>query len=46
MAFVLFKAISQLDRENGEGSLTPGIRKHHPQSLGDLVINILFMECV
>jgi hypothetical protein len=27
MAFILFQIVSYLDRENGEGSLPPGIRK-------------------
>jgi hypothetical protein len=32
-----------LDRENEESSLTPGIRKLYPQSLGDLVRNKIFL---
>jgi hypothetical protein len=44
MPFILFETISQLNRENGEGSFAPGIRKLEPKSLGDLVIDGVFLE--
>jgi hypothetical protein len=42
--FYSFRVISQLEREHREAPLKQGIRKDHLQSLGDLVIGIIFLE--
>jgi len=44
MTFIFRSTILGLNRENGEVSLTPGIGKSHPQSLGDLVTETIFSQ--
>ena len=46
MTFILLRLFHYCTGRMEKAALTPGIRKNHPQSLGDLVIDRVFLECL